>query len=314
MVFVRRTALIPAIALVGFAFLFAANALAAAPDVAKLIQQGRQLSTEGEQSAALAQFQEAVKQSPGSFEAHRGMATTLDLLGRYGEAQRHVRKMIGLAPDADAKTQAARTMVVSYTFERKAADAAKYEKQIFDSHLAAQNYTAAGETANELARIYLECGNLDQAYDWYQRGYNTALQKSGLSAQDKDLWGFRWEAGQARIAARRGQAQIAEKEVAAAKAFLDRLHNPQQEAFFPYLKGYIEFYAGNYAAAILNLEKGNQKDAFVLELLARAYSKAGQTAKASDTCRAILKIGAHNIANAFARPIARKMLREQQNS
>src|SRR6185437_5437083 len=312
MVSVRGTAAISSIALSVLGSLFGIQALAAAPDVTELIKQGRQLSMAGDQRGALAQFQKALQQSPDLFEAQWGMGTTLDLLGKYAEAQRHIRKMIELAPNPDAKTQAARAMVVSYAFERKPAGAAKYEKQIFDSHLAAHNFAGAAETADELARIYLECGNLDQAYDWYQKGYNTALKKPDISAQEKDLWGFRWDAGQARVAARRGETQIAEKELAAARAFLDRLHNPQQEAFFPYLIAYIHFYAGNYAAAITDLEKANQKDPFVLELLARAYEKSGQRSKAEDTCGAILKFSMHNIANAFARPSARQMLRRKR--
>ncbi len=308
MVLIRRTLVSSSITVLVLVCVFAGKSPATAPDISELIKQGRELSISGDQRGALAQFQKALEQSPNSFEAHWGMATTLDLLGEYAKAQQHIRKMIEVAPNADAKTQAARAMAMSYAFERKPAQAAKYEKEIFDSHLAAQNFTAAAEIADELARIYLECGDLGQAYDWYQRGYNTALKNSDLSARDKDLWGFRWEAGQARVAARRGERQAAAKEVAAAKTFLDRLHNPQQEAFFPYLNGYVAFYAGNYAAAVTDLEKANQKDPFILELLARAYEKSGEKSKAADTCRAILKLNMHNIANAFARPSAKQML------
>jgi hypothetical protein len=204
-------------------------------------------------------------------------------------------------------------MAVSYAFERKPAQAAKYEKQIFDSHVAAQNYTSAGETGNELARIYLECGELDQAYDWYQRAYNTALKKPDASTQDKDLWGFRWESGQLRVSARRGAKQMAEKEAAAAKAFVDRLRNPRQEAFLPYLSGYINFHAANYQQAIQDLQKANQKDLFVLELLARAYEKTGERSSATDICGEILKFNTHNVANAFARPTAKRILTTAQN-
>lgn len=266
---------------------------------------------QGNQQAALEQFQKAVQQAPDSFEAHLAMGTTLDLLGNYAEAQQHIRKSIDVAPNADAKTQAARAMAVSYAFERKPEEAAKYEKQIFDSHLAAKNYTNAAEIGDELARIYLECGQLGEAYDWYQRAYNTALKKPDASAKDKDLWGFRWEAGQARVAARRGEAKVAAKEVAAAKAFVDRLHDPQQQAFLPYLAGYVDFYAKNYSAAITELEKANQKDLFVLNLLARAHEKSNQKAEAEDFCNQILKRNTHNIANAFARPTAKRILGRQ---
>lgn len=289
---------------------FAAVAFSAEGDVSQLIAQGRQLSTQGNQQGALKQFQQAVQQAPDSFEANIAMGTTLDLLGKYAEAQQHIRKAIDVAPNADAKTQAARAMAVSYNFERKPGEAEKYEQQIFDSHIAAKDYTRAAEIGDELARIYLECGYLDKAYDWYQRAYNTALKKPDASAQDKDLWGFRWEAGQARVAARRGEQEIAHKEVIAAQAFLDRLHDPQQRAFLPYLTGYVGFYAQNYSAAITELGKANQKDLFVLKLLALAYEKSNQRSEAAGICSQILKSNAHNIANAFARPTAKRILRQ----
>lgn len=160
-------------------------------------------------------------------------------------------------------------------------------------------------------RIYLECGHLDQAYDWYQRAYNTALKKPDATAHDKDLWGFRWEAGQARVAARRGEKKVAAKEVIAAKTFVDRLHDTQQQAFVPYLNGYIDFYAQNYTAAVAELKQANQKDLFVLDLLARAYEKSNQKPAAASICDDILKINAHNIGNAFARPNAKRMLEAQ---
>jgi tetratricopeptide (TPR) repeat protein len=280
-------------------------------DVPQQIAQGRQLSKQGNQEGALEQFQKAVQAAPESFEAHLAMGTTLDLLGRYAEAQQHIRKSIEVAKDAEAKTQAARAMAVSFAFERKPAEAAKYEKQIFNSHLAAGNYTRAAEIGDELARIYLECGHLDQAYDWYQRAYNTALKKSGITAQDKDLWGFRWEAGQARVAARRGEKEVAAKEVIAAKAFVDRLRDPQQQAFVPYLSGYLAFYAKNYPEAITELKNANPKDLFVLDSLARAYERSGQASEAVRVSNDILKINTHNIANAFARPTAKRILGRQ---
>lgn len=308
MVLTFRAALGFSTALLAGLYLVAAQALPAEGDISQLIAEGRQLSLNGDQQGALARFEKALQEGPRSFEAYLGLGTTLDLLGRYSEAQRQIRKSIDVAPNADAKTQAARAMAVSYAFERKPAEAAKYEKQIFNSHVAAQNYTSAGETGNELARIYLECGYLDQAYDWYQNAYNTALKGPDVSAHDKDLWGFRWESGQLRVSARRGAKLIAEKEAAAAKAFVDRLRNPQQEAFLPYLAGYIDFHAANYQQAIQDLQKANLKDLFVLELLARAYDKTGQRSKATDTCREILQVNVHNIANAFARPTAKRIL------
>ena len=73
-------------------------------------------------------------------------------------------------------------------------------------------------------------------------GYETAQHKPDLTDADKNLWLFRWEHAQARIAARRGKTGEAVQHVDAAKAALDKANNPDQARFFPYLTGYVAFY------------------------------------------------------------------------
>lgn len=296
------------------AILLAAAALAqstpepAPPDPAlDLVKQGRKLNSEGKQDEALALYRKAIQMSPNLFEAHLSAGMALDLQGKYDEARAELAKAIELAPAAN-KVQALRTMAISYAFEGKAADAAKYEQQAFDSQIAAQNFTAAGEIANELARIYLESGDLDNAAKWYKTGYDTALRKPALTEAERDLWVFRWEHAQGRIAARRGQKDAAQQHVAAAKAALDKGGNPDQERFFPYLTGYVALYSGDYKTAIADLQKADQRDPFILVLLAQAYEKSGDKTQAVEYYKKALASNMHNPTNAFARPIAKKKL------
>ncbi len=272
-----------------------------------LVKQGRKLNSEGKQDEALALYRKAIQMSPHLVEAYLGAGAVLDLQGKYGAARAEFAKAIELAPAAN-KIQALRTMAVSYAFEDKAADAAHYEQQAFDSQVAAQNFTAAGEVANELARIYLESGDLGNAAKWYKTGYETALRKPALSGAERALWDFRWEHAQARIAARKGQKDAAQQHVAAAKAALDKAANPDQMRFFPYLTGYVAFYADDYKTAIADLQKADQRDPFILVLLAQAYEKSGNKAQAVDYYKKVLESNAHNLTNALARPLARKKL------
>jgi tetratricopeptide (TPR) repeat protein len=124
-----------------------------------------------------------------------------------------------------------------------------------------------------------------------------------MTAADKNLWAFRWEHAQARIAARRDQREEAQKHVAAAKAALDQANNPEQARFYPYLTGYVAFYTGDYKTAIGDLQKADQRDPFILSLLAQAYEKSGDQAQAMEHYRKVLSSNAHNPANAFARPL-----------
>jgi len=279
----------------------------AAPTALDLVKQGEKLNSEGKQDEALALYKKAMEASPNLYEAQLESGIALDLKGNYAEAREHLTKAIELAPAA-AKQQALRTMAFSYAFEGNASEAAKFEQQVFDAQMSAQDFTAAGEAANELARIYLESGDTANAYKRYQLGYETAQHKPDLSDADKNLWLFRWENAQARIAARSGKAEEAHQHVAAAKAALDKANNPDQARFFPYLTGYVAFYTGDYKTAITDLQKADQRDPLILALLGEAYEKSGDRSQAMDHYRKVLAINTHNPTNAFARPIAKKKL------
>src|SRR5262249_11070080 len=96
-----------------------------------LINQARRLDLAGKQEEAVALYRQALDRTPGSFDAHYGIARALDLIGRYGEAREHFAKAIELASE-DVKDQALRMMGVSYTFTGDVEEAARYFKVVFD--------------------------------------------------------------------------------------------------------------------------------------------------------------------------------------
>jgi tetratricopeptide (TPR) repeat protein len=278
-----------------------------APAALDRAKQGEKLNSEGKQDEALALYRQALEASPNLYEAHLDSGIALDLKGNYAEARQHFTKAIELAT-ADTKQQALRAMAMSYAFEGNATEAAKYEQQVFDARMSAHDFIGAAESANELARIYLESGDTSNAYKWYQSGYETAQRKPDLTDADKNLWLFRWEHAQARIAARSGKAGEAQQHIAAAKAALDKANNPDQARFFPYLTGYVAFYTGDYKTAIADLQKADQHDPLILALLGESYEKSGDSSQAMNYYRQVLASNAHNPTNAFARPLARKKL------
>jgi tetratricopeptide (TPR) repeat protein len=274
---------------------------------ADLVKQGEKLNEEGNQDEALALYSKALQQSPGLYEAHLDAGIALDLKGDYAPAREHFTKAVEIAAP-DSKQQALRAMAMSYAFEGNAAEAAKLEQQVFDARVAKPDFTGAAGVANELARICLESGDLEHAYQWYKSGYDTALRQPGLSDPDKNLWLFRWEHAQARMAARRGKSDEAQQHVAAAKAALDKANNPEQARFYPYLTGYVAFYTRDYKTAIADLQKADQSDPLILALLGEAYEKSGDKAQAKEYYKKVLASNAHNPTNAFARPLAKKKL------
>lgn len=274
---------------------------------ADLVQQGEKLSHEGKQDEAIALYNRALDKEPNSYHAHLAEGIALDLKGEYAEAHEHLEKAIEYAPD-DSKQQALRTMAVSYVFQGDAFKASDPEMKVFNARGAKGDTVGAGEICNELARIYLELGDSDHAYKWYKMGYETVIRKPDLSEADKNLWQFRWESAQARVAARRGNADEAKQHVAAAKAALDKAKNPDQDRFYPYLTGYVAFYTSDYKGAIAELQKADQRDALNLLLLGEAYEKSGDASQAKAYYQKVLEVNTHNPTNAFARPVAKKKL------
>jgi tetratricopeptide (TPR) repeat protein len=234
-----------------------------------------------------------------------GIGAALDMKGDYTAARQNLQKAIDSA-SGDNKIRPLRAMAVSYAFTSEAMQAAKYEEQAFQMQLAKGDFDGAAGTADELARIYLECGDLQNAAKWYETGNKTALQNPKLTDAEKDLWQFRLLSAQARIAARQGDKQKADQLTAQAKKVIDKGTNPDQAQFVPYLEGYVAFYTGDYPNAISDLQKANQKDPFILVLMAQAYEKSGNQKNAMDHYRKVLQINSHTPTNAFARPIAQK--------
>ncbi len=277
-------------------------------DALDLVKQGQKLNSDGKQDEALALYDRALQLSPNLVQADLAAGIALDLQGKYEQARKHLTKAIDEAPPA-SKVLALRTMAISYAFERNTDEARKYEQQAFDVQESAKQYADAAGTADELARIYLEAGDTDNAFQWYQSGHLIALRQPNLSPADKDLWEFRWESALARIRVRQtGRGAEAANHLAAAKAILDKGTNPDQVRFYPYLSGYVAFYQHDYKAAIAELQKGDQKDPFVLSLLAQAYEKSGDKAQALDYYRKVLTINSHSPTNAFARPLAKEKI------
>jgi tetratricopeptide (TPR) repeat protein len=304
-----KTALNPVVRL--FFFSFSALLVGQAPgqqQPPEFVRQGQQLIHAGKPEEALALYHKTLETSPESFPANIAAGSVLDLLGRGEEARKYFAKAIELPDTPEHKAGAQRAMAISYAFEGNCGKAIEYEKQVFDFYGTSKNFFQQGETADEVARICLESGDIDAALKWYKMGHDTGLREPGIKPAGQDLWNFRWEHAQARIAARRGNQSEAQKHVATAKAILDKGTIPEQAQFFPYLKGYTAFYAGDSRAALEELEKANQNDPFIQCLTAQAYEKLGDREKASQYYRRVLTASSHNPAAAYAVPFAKKKL------
>jgi tetratricopeptide (TPR) repeat protein len=245
----------------------------------EFVKQGQALARDGKLEEALELYRKTLKDAPNSQAANNGAGVVLDLMGKGMEARKYFAKAIEVAQTPQSKAAAQRAMAMSYAFESDCKKTVEYEQMVFDYYASVKDFFQQGETANEAARVCIDSGDLDTAYKWYQTGHDSGLREPNIKPDRLDLWEFRWEHAQARIAARRGNKAEAEKHVAVAKAALDRGRNPQQAPFFPHLVGYVAFYEGNFKGALEELQKANQNDPFIQCLIAQTYEKLGEKIK-----------------------------------
>lgn len=305
--------------------LFFAASLAAqfgGPPLPEAARPAQTLIREGKLDEALAIYKKALADTPDSLPLHSAIGNLLDLMGQSAEAHAQFARSIELAATPEAESQQQRAMAMSYAFAGDCANTVKYEQIVIAYWVSrekddpANAFYQEGEMADEAARVCIDNGDLEAAAKWYRAGHDYGLKQPGITPVLRDLWEFRWEHAQARIAARRGNKAEAEKDVAAAKAILDKddelAHGGgrggNQAQFMPYLTGYVALYLGDYKSALEDLQKANQNDPFNQCLLGQTYEKLGEKEKAMECYRKAAATTAHNPPAAFARPFARKKL------
>ena len=273
------------------------------------VKEARQLIETGDLEKGLSLLKTAVSAAPESFEARLELGRALDLKGEHRVARQHLDQAIKLASE-QTRDEALRAMGISYAFESRPNDAARYYQRVFDGQMQANDRGGAAGSANALGRIYLESGDLAKAEEWYRTGFETSKQIPQQSPATRALWEMRWHHALARIAARKGQGDAALKHAADVKRLLDEGGNDNQRAAYPYLLGYIALHTKQYTDAVKELEQADLEDPFVVGLLAQAHEKLGDSAKAREYYEQVFAITDHNINNAFARPNARRFLKK----
>jgi tetratricopeptide (TPR) repeat protein len=289
---------------------FVAPVLAQAPG-------SQQLMREGKLDAALALYRQTPQTSQDSLPANNAAGSVLDLMGQGEEARQYFGKAIQVADTPEHKAMAQRAMAMSYAFEGNCKKTIQYKQLVFNYYGSVKDFFRQGEIADEAARVCIDSYNphnpdpVDDLYiaaHWCQLGHDTGVKEPDIKPARRDLWDFRWEHAQARIAARRGNQAEAQKHLAAAKAILDKGTNPEKQPFFPCLEGYVAFYAGDYKAALQDFLKANQNDGFIQCMMGQAYEKLDDKEKALEYYRKASTAIAHKPAAAYAVPLAKKKL------
>lgn len=275
------------------------------PPQPEFVREANQLARDGKLAEALKIFEGHTSVPADAFAANIGAGNVLDLMDKGEEARKHFARAVEIAPTQQQKAQANRATAMSYAFEGDCKKTLEYEQKVLDYQKEQKDFFAQGEVADEGARVCIDNGDLKAAEEWYKLGHDLGLKEPNIKPDRVDLWNFRWEHAQARIAARRGNKAEAEKHVTAAKAILDKGTNPNQVQFFPYLVGYVALYTGDYKTALDNLQKANQNDPFIQCLMAEAYEKLGEKEKATELYKKASVTTAHNPPGAYAHRVTK---------
>ena len=247
----------------------------------------------------------------------------LDLEGHTAQARAIFQAMIDSAATPGARATAQRNMAMSYAFEGDCANTLRYEQMVIAywatrEQADPQNaFYQEGEMANEGARVCIDAGAVDSAERWYRRGYELGMKEPEPRTHPGSLWDYRLAHALGRIAARRGDAAEARRQVASARRILDgdTAMARQQERFYPYLAGYVALYTNDLPTAERELTRtvgmqGNDRDPFMRCLLAMVYERMGRRDEARTNYQRAYELAtAHNPPAAFARPYARAKLR-----
>ena len=247
-------------------------------------------------------------------------ATRLDVEGRHTESRAILQLLIDAADTPRERAAAQRTMARSFGFDRNCGEAMRYELMVIDywktreAEEPQNAFYQQGEMANEGARICIDAGALDSAAKYYRLGTELGLKEPEPKTHPKSLWDYRLAHALARIAARRGDATEAQRQIAAARRALDSdtAMARSQEQFFPYLLGYVALYTGDLAKAETELTRAvelRDSDPFMYALLGMTYEKQGRAAEAKAMYEKAYELSdGHNPPASFSRPFAREKL------
>src|SRR5690242_4528946 len=154
-------------AIVAFAFAQGPGGPGQQPE---FVRQAMQSLREGRSADAVATIRREVEAHPESGQANTAMGIVLDLSGQSKEAKKYFQKAISLAHGEQALAHANRAMAMSYAFDGDCPNAVKYGSLVFGYHVARNDFFQQGESANEIARVCIDSGDLDTAEKWYKNG------------------------------------------------------------------------------------------------------------------------------------------------
>ena len=272
---------------------------------------GQIYQAQNEPDKARVAFERANAIGPASARVKAFLANDDLLAGRYEKARKTFLEVEKTLPKGAAPFAVRYGLAFAYLYEGQvdpALDALKTYLAEYEDSGSAQGFPEVF-IWNSIARINLENGRLDAAMQAYENGYKS-VPGSSLPEDQKQLWLGRLQHGRCRTLAKLGKHEEAWSEAQKIKKMIDDA-GEQGKQYLPawhYLTGYLKLEAGDYEAAVAELQQANHDDPFHQLLLARAYDKTGAKDEARKAYARVVDSRNNGLERALAYPEAKRRL------
>jgi tetratricopeptide (TPR) repeat protein len=230
---------------------------------------------------SIAMYRKALHTDSNFSNSHFGIASNLMFQGKHEGARAEARKLHQAARNDGDRRLALFTAAVTY------ADEGRYDqavKELRAEYAVAEKISDAANMAADLTAIgdvLLEAGKPEEARQQYARAFEL-LQQSDLSSEVKENAELVQHYNLGRVAASRGDYTEAKQHAATYFKGAGAKKNDGQTRQAHDLRGTIALGEKNFAAAVEELEQGNQQDPYTLYRLGLAYQGNGDQAKAAE--------------------------------
>jgi len=267
----------------------------------------------GKFDQAMPYLERAIKLEGSTARAYSFLGNCYLFKDQYAKAREFYQTALSKVGAEASPNQPFFGVTYSYLYEGQPEPALANDREFlrrYESNGSAKNLPPVW-IYNNMARINLEFGRLDEAMKLYETGYQS-VPGSSLDSTQKKIWYGRMFHGKARTLAKMGKYDEAWQMAEQIKQMIET-GGKAGEDFWPsyhYLAGYILLEKGDYKAAAEHMEQAHEYDPFHKLLLARASLKQGNKAYALQKYQEIVKTNSSNMERALAYPEAKKMVAE----
>ena len=233
---------------------------------------------------SIVQYKKALSADPHFSSAHVGIAGNLMYQGKHDAATAEVQKLYDAARDDGDRRNALFTRAVIYVDQGRTKSAMGEMEKLYALDTKLGDTAAMSGDALQMGDILLDAGRTDEAAKRYRQSL-ALVEASGLSPEIKENAKVADHFNLARVA-------LAKGDVAAAKAHAEQYRTAVEPTgdvgriqAAHELAGTIALKEKDYDGAVTHLGQANQQDPYVAYVLATAYQKKGDSAKAKELAK-----------------------------